>query len=799
MPIKGDILTSSFSPQIRLFDTATGSKKLKAGVTELVRAEYNIRFYWYAEPSVFDIFSNGGEIVRKDGKSFLSDGFQIGEGLRIQFGFGASGETGTGTINAISEDGFTLFTTVGGLTNGSYDSTVECLITGLQSLDQAIYRFGLIENEESFNTNSKLTGEDQKYFIEDITGAPTFGTISGNIIGWASSSEAINISSLPLSDIPINRDANFGGTGIQGSNVLNYNIQHTFPILPYYVVGQLNNIKNLISPSFLAGNNSLKHVFELTFKNNITDEENNKTVQFQSLDGSIGFFDELFNGLQSQYSVESVDYVAVSSGLSNPSLLTEGLTEVTILLNSANGTFTASTPVIATHSYLPLNEDEYLESQDYFNTNFAFENTPKGAGGSIITSVTTNVITPNEMEVVLLVDVSGIKPDIDAKSNYLLSVTVEDETLPQSDPDRTVLLADVNAYDENPDIPDLFIVDEFENFDHVTDVTATGNTDYKGWVQDGYAVKGIFKLDRSKFAVLSRLFIDIVAVNDSTNESFTIQSNEFDLSNQVIVEGNQQINIQETQGFELDTLDQFNQKAIVTGAFDGTFIEYAFLLGLKINWQDWLSLPDADTIFYDPTEPNNGLNQNSSRYNLKEGYQLKTILRADVLESVQNITTEYITRSNLNALDFDEFSVDDWTGVITTKREDTGADTGGSILGSGNTTIITATFTPNFVITPDPNDYTGIIRIVEQLPQSDKTITELSSVRSSQPNNLLIPLDGEALTKVSVVGSTVVLECRTDKTLVENITYTLSARLLGPATAVIVGDFNDDFSNDFFV
>ena len=125
-------------------------------------------------------------------------------------------------------------------------------------------------------------------------------------------------------------------------------------------------------------------------------------------------------------------------------------------------------------------------------------------------------------------------------------------------------------------------------------------------------------------------------------------------------------------------------------------------------------------------------------------------------------------------------------------------NTEGAILGTGNSTIITATFTPNFVITPDPNDYTGIIRLVEQLPQSDKTITELSSVRSSQPNNLLIPLDGEALTKVSVVGSTVVLECRTDKTLIQNVNYTLSARLLGPATAVVVGDFNDDFSNDFF-
>ena len=96
------------------------------------------------------------------------------------------------------------------------------------------------------------------------------------------------------------------------------------------------------------------------------------------------------------------------------------------------------------------------------------------------------------------------------------------------------------------------------------------------------------------------------------------------------------------------------------------------------------------------------------------------------------------------------------------------------------------------------NEYTGIIRIVERLPQGDKTIYELSSVRSSQPNNLLIPLDGEALTKVSVVGSDVVLECRTDKTLIQNVNYTVSARLLGPAASVIVGDFNDDFSNDFF-
>jgi len=77
MPIKGDIISSSFSPQIRLYNTANGSSKLKAGITENVRAEYEVRIYWYAEPSIFSIFSNGGEIVRRDGQSFLTDSFQV--------------------------------------------------------------------------------------------------------------------------------------------------------------------------------------------------------------------------------------------------------------------------------------------------------------------------------------------------------------------------------------------------------------------------------------------------------------------------------------------------------------------------------------------------------------------------------------------------------------------------------------------------------------------------------------------------------------------------------------------------
>ncbi len=801
MPIKGDIISSSFAPQISLYNTAAGSNKLKTNIGEYLQAEYDIRIFWYAEPTVFEVFDNGGEIVRKDGKSFLDDSFNVGENINIRFNFGGSGQNGVGTISAISEDGFTMFSSVNSLTNGAYDSTAECLIVGISDLTECDYRFGLIENNESFNTRSKVTGEDQKYYIEDLqNGVPKFGVISGNIKGWASSIETIIVTKQASSAVPIFRGPDFGGVGgtVPQTAVLNYNLKHRFPIVPFYTVGQLQNIKNLVAPSFLAGNNSLKHVFETTFKRNISDEEANKKVIFDSLDGSTGFFDEHFNGLQSQYSLDSLEYFDNASGLPNDSLIVEGVTKVVATITSDDATFTGSTDTIVIHSYLPDNEEQYTESQDYFDENFAFENTPDGAGGSIITGVTNTFVNASTLEVEFFVDLSTVKPELTEESNYLLALVVQDETLTIENSDRTTLLLDVNTYDKNPDIPDLLIVDEFVNYDHVTDITNTGFTDYKGWIQDGYAVKGSFRLDRTKNAVLQRFFIDIVAWNDTTDEYFTIQSNAFNLSNALINgDGNQEINIQELQGFRLDELDQFNQKKLTTGTYDGTFISYDFQIGLKINWQDWLSLPEAANVFTDVSLPNSGKNQNSSRYNLNEGYSLKTILRAEVLESVLDATTEYIAKSQLNALDFDEIAADDWTLTITTKRDDTGADTNGKIL-TDSSTVIVATFTPNNPFTPDPNDFDGIIRLVETLPQGDKTINELSSVRTSYPNNPLIPLDGEPLTKVSVSGSSVILECRTDTRFIENVAYTISARLFGEGS-VILGDYNDDFNNDFFV
>ena len=799
MPIRSNIKSSKFAPQIRLYDLANGSNKLKATISERLQAEYDIELYWYAEPKLFDIFDNGGRFVRKDGGNFLTDGFTIGDYVCFQFGFGGSGRTYFGTISAISENGDTLFSSavLSGI-NGEYNETVQCIIYYAGNyLQSCIYGYGLIENSEPFNIISKLEGSSQQFYINGIDSLGEFGEINGTIKGWASEFDSIYIQTLGYTAIPIFRDVDFGGVGVGlvNNTVLNYKIRHRFLMLPYFVAGQLQNLQNGIAPSFLQGSNSIKHAFEVDFRRNLSDEDGQKKVQFENLLGSVGFFGENFNGFATQYSIESIDYEVVPSNLPNPSLLAQGITRVKIGVHSQNSTFTNTQNVIVNHSFLPQNETLYTDSTNYFDQNFLFDSITKGSGGAIVTDVSVNFIDANNIEVVALINTTNVPIKLKATDYYLLSVIIEDDAKTQENSDRTALICDINTYDLNPDIPGLCEFYNIKLYEHGTDQIETGNTDYKGWIQDGYLIKGNYRLNRLKNAILNQFMVKIVAWKDGTDDYFELQSNTFNVSNALIdVNGNQQLFINDIQGFKLQFGDQFNQKVMVTGVFDGEWIEYGFGIGLKINWQEWLALANVDTVFYDVLEPNFGLNQNASRYSLKEGYTLQTLCFAVV--SQNGIETDYIHKSSMVVNDFGEIGTDDWELLAIQTFDVNNEDLQGSILNT-ESTYIKAEFMPNFVITPDIENYYGIIRIERQLSQSNKEIYELSSVRLYPTNNLLLPLDGENFLKLSLNGNNIVMECKTDFTKIQNIPYTISARL-GQKGEIILGDFNDDFNDDFF-
>ena len=148
------------------------------------------------------------------------------------------------------------------------------------------------------------------------------------------------------------------------------------------------------------------------------------------------------------------------------------------------------------------------------------------------------------------------------------------------------------------------------------------------------------------------------------------------------------------------------------------------------------------------------------------------------------------------ANEFGEIATQDWEMLPKYTEDESSNSLNGGINGN-ETTLIKIEFQPNFAITPDINDFEGIIRIEPTLSQSRNEIYELSSVVDFPSNNLLIPLTGETLLKKSLNGNNIVLECRTNKQFTQDVKYNISAKLLSANAPIVLGDYNNDFSPDF--
>jgi hypothetical protein len=114
---------------------------------------------------------------------------------------------------------------------------------------------------------------------------------------------------------------------------------------------------------------------------------------------------------------------------------------------------------------------------------------------------------------------------------------------------------------------------------------------------------------------LNSLEFALVAFNTVTNSYFTLDAPYFiNTAGAVVSGGVQQINITQSRGYTGLFDENFNRVEVRAGAKVGDLQAYNFLFSQKIRWQDWLNNPNADTIFFDNTKPQNNLNFKSSNY-----------------------------------------------------------------------------------------------------------------------------------------------------------------------------------------
>ena len=769
------------------------TKNLVGNVTDKIRTRQTVAVSWTASSDSVNTFDILGNTLTSVSGDFINAGFVFGDVISLYDNVGLSFVFTDRTITSLTANQIVFDGAV--VPTASYP---DAKLYGKTPLESLRFRFGLIENNEPTNYVSKIDGTAENSFSADGVGFDTGGGVRSLTPVTLTPSTGVNSWKEDFGSGTVA----FLSTGTQLEDYEQvFEINHYFTILPFFLDGDLTLIQNLLpfsgaQPSLFTSTNTLKYVYDAQFNTSLSNPNGTKSATVNNWLGSVGWLNESLNGNPNRYSVISLVYTNQDTLQIENQVNAQQKTKVEFNLRSLDNKFTTNTNVQVGIAILP-NASDYQQNYQTIEENFIIDNAFTTVDlpfidSSIITNYTAVFNGAGSVSVAFDVDyLTAIEPLLENK-NYLIWCSTCDETLNTQATDRVCLKVDSQLYDYNPDVEDLIFIDTINHFPHnINDtILADGFDDYKGWVEDGFEIVVPFQLNNDLTAKIQNLKVHFSAWNPSTDDRFDLQSYNYSISGGVLISSpplNPYVNynINTTRGFNLVNGSQFNN-AILTTQGPGlrgpiNVIDYELRLGLKANFEEWISLPGANTVFYDATEPNNGLNLKSNNYSLKNGYELVVIVETDVTSGFNFfgnlIATNYQFLSQPHAYydyDLDANITPDWSVEIITLDEN-GANTSGIIETSINTTV-KAIFTPLSGTTNLTNPY-GIIRL-NQSGGNIQTIFELSSIRESIVGNPLIPLVGENYTKLTDNGTTVVLECLIEgSSLDASLNYDISATL----------------------
>ena len=761
---------------------------LVGNITDKIRTRQTVAVSWTSTSDIVNTFDVAGNTLSSVGGSFIADGFAVGDIISLY--------DNPGVAFVFTDRLIISLTPTQIIFDGAVVPTVsypDAKLYGKTPLESLRFRFGLIENLEPTNFTSKIDGTAENSFTASGVGFDTGGGVRSLLPVTLNSATGVNSWKEDFDSATVA----FISTGTQAENYEQvFEINHYFSILPFYLDGELSNIQNLIQPALFTSINSLKYVYEGQFNATLSNPNGTKSVLIDGNRGSVGWYDESLNGATNFYRVENLVYTNQDTLSVVSEINSQQKTKVEFNVASLQSKFTLNTKIAVGIAILPESFN-YQQNANTIDENFILDRSFTTVDlafidSSIITNYTAVFNSSAEISVAFDVDyLAAIEPTL-VNKNYVIFASTCDETAFSGKTDRVTLKVDSQLYFFNPDVVDLMWINGMSHFPHnVDDTNIAGAFDnYAGWIEDGFEIKVPFELNNDLRARLQNLKVHFSAWNPSTDDRFDLQSYNFTLSSGVSIlqpplNPYVSYNIALTRGFQLVNGSQFNKAEFkhLGSALRGPINvdQYELKLGIKANFEEWISQPDANTVFYDVNEPLNGLNKKSSNYSLKEGYEMLVIIEADVRLPSEGIilsqSTNYQFLSQPHAYydyDLDNNLTPDWSVEIVT-LDDNLADTSGIINTSINTTI-RATFTPLSGITDLIAPY-GIIRI-NQSGGNINTIFELSSIRESILNNPLIPLVGESYTKLTDNGTTVVLECLIDGSLLNATTnYDISATM----------------------
>jgi hypothetical protein len=783
-------------------NTSAFTEFLQANVLEEVRAEIEVAVGWYHEfgPSAILHITDGVGFegyFQEDGIDWRDTFF---EGDLVYYSLDTI-PNGPSTICAIqSISGDKMEVSFNAAQSNTDPIPENSFLKGISQQTACTYKFGLIEQDESFNTLSKLTGTDQKFFLSGMnhTGPP--GPIAGGIpanknIAWLSGNVNGNYEGEAYDYDRFHNDNTFQA----------FKITNDFVVLPFIQDGEVTtNLVPVENPDLFKGSSTLKHVFSTSFQRAISNPNTEKTVEFEDRQGSVGWFNENFNGFPSNYEVQSISYsdAATSEDLDRISVL--DVTRVNAVIKKTNGDFTASDVAMIGHCRVVKRVEYEINTLNWrelwvFQSHRKVEGTPSNGTGAII-NCTMEIDGGDASLMNVQFDFSPSTEQrtlIQDDDYYVLTFNIQDFSILGENSDRVQLILDVNQYFKNPDIPGLLDFTKHELYKHPDDFeegVSVGNTSLKVFNESGILVNVDFDLNFDLDPAIENPAIESVEIgigarNSDSKDFFKIES-EVLPADFTEVSGRQKVLLEDTRGYNLAEGDQFNLK--VFKDVNSTLTEefYTIQYGIKINWQSWIQLLAANEIFYDTSKSFNGFNKKSSNYSNVNNYDIVTFVIVNVFKD--GVTTPYRCFSNpIQVADYEEEhdGQDNWLSCEVSTESLTGEDFNASLVNTEQL-IIKWEYTPNPPFSPSADDYYAIIR-VEETNQGGDDIDESSSIRATPTENRIL------LTTLSNNGSNLVAQCFTNPAYLNNSNYSISCEIDRKIDEVDLADFSGDFSLDF--
>jgi hypothetical protein len=513
-------LTNGVAYSLNTTDFAT---LLQGHAMERLKFTATVELSWRSDILDYDIL--GGDTIICDTVNFLLDGMAVGDQVRYLTSDGVKNELLT---IAYVEANKIVFDTAPFASGGGFASDTPDHIRGIEQQTGLIFKHGLIENLENFNTLSKLDQNDMSWYFNDLTGVLSTAQNKGEIKSYVTGDVKARFVGF-ISDDQLFTPLN---------SVQQFEIEQEFIIMPYYRDGELNDLKNSLSPEDIyRGDKSLKQVFQFDFRTTYADINTTKSEQVEDILGSVGYFNENYNGFNNQYSIGGLTYTNNDTSQLADSLLKGTSTNVQYSVNSSLGSFVIGDAVMIYFSLLP-DSSVYKDSKNDFTNDWHYRvlrliiDDPATSSGSF-TNAQASFVSANQIDIEF--DFLPDSPSVitDESSNYILVTACSDQTVPAEQGDRTGLTVDVNEMEINPDIAGL-LDNMYVTFnDHATgailDDPLAGFTNFEGYIENGLTANFGFRVSRVTEPLISSVELKLVAYNSSTNDSFDLQRMVYDI------------------------------------------------------------------------------------------------------------------------------------------------------------------------------------------------------------------------------------------------------------------------------